>query len=388
MEGAALIMLRHSSPIKQSSTRLNRSLFEWYCGFEDHFCVLAAYESRLPPQWRHRNLKVRTLVAESEYKQFVTTEQRIPRMLDDVWGHMYATGPQLRKVVAGVMELKLMAVIEEAKNVERARELERQVRELDQRFTGFMKAPLTLEVLQTLRFQQEYYTDQHTTCCPFFPLEPLLFRFAPAGVFIIASLCLQIYLRLVLHPSICAVMDPTLADYRPLQGKTAEEMAIVLCRAFAGLESTLAEFPEIIIPCQSPMMMAGLACPSFLRLWVFCKLLHLDQVGQPLSDVVRKNLAQQWDMPELENLYSHSFIPRTQLERGPADVTGLADGLGKVEIGEGDGEEIEDSNLTKHRGIFMMSGKENEKERERANDSEGGKESKSEAGGTHPVFSF
>ena len=89
MEGAALIMLRFSSPTKQFSTHLGRSLFEWYCGFEDHFCVLAAYESRVPPQWRYRNIKIRALLAESEYKQFVTADKRVPRMLDDVWGHMY-----------------------------------------------------------------------------------------------------------------------------------------------------------------------------------------------------------------------------------------------------------------------------------------------------------
>lgn len=391
MEGAALIMLRHSSPMKQLSTRLGRSLFEWYCGFEDHFCVLAAYESRLPPQWRYQNLKIRTLLAESEYKKFITPETRIPRMLDDVWGHMYAIGPHLRKVIQGVMELKLMGLTDPGEKDRRARELERQLRDLDQKFTEFMNSPLSLEVLQTIPFQQGYYTDQHTRCCPFFPFEPLHFQYAPAGVFLIASLCLQTYLRCILHPSICAEMDPTSENYLPLEGNTAEEMAIQLCRAFAALESTLAESPEIIIPCQSAMMIAGIACPPSLRLWVFCKLLHLDKVGQPLSDVVRKNLAQQWDMPELENLYSHSFIPQTRLERGSVDVTGLAEGLDKVEIGEGSegGDETEDSNLTQQRGIFMMPGKEKEKGKEPGK--EAGGESPTEAGETsirRPVFSF
>jgi len=382
MEGAALIMLRYSNPIKQSSTQLGRSLFEWYCGFEDHFCVLAAYESRLPRQWRSQNFKVRALLANSEYKRFVTAEERIPRMLDDVWGHMYAIGPDLREVVAGVMELKLMAVSEGAEKAKRATELDKLLRELDRKFTTFMDSPLSLQVLQTIRYQPERYTDQHTTCCPYFPLQPLVFRFAPAGVFLIASLCLQIYLRLVLHPSISAELKPASGEHIPLQGKTAEEMAIELCRIFAGLESTLAEFPEIIIPCQSPMMIAGLACPPSLRLWVFCKLLHLDKVGQPLPDVVRKQLAQQWNMPELETLYSHSFIP---LERGSVDVAGLTDELDRVEIDE-EGDETEDSNLTQHRGIFMLRAKETEKEQE-----QGMEEPQSEAGrtsGPRAVFSF
>ena len=312
-------------------------------------------------------------------------------MLDDVWGHMYAMGPELRKIIAGVMELKMMAKEDDVERGRKVRELDFQLRNVDQKVTRFMNSSLSMEVLQTIPFQREHFTDQHTTCCPFFPFEPLLFRFPPAAVFLIASLCLQTYLRAVLHPSICAEMDPSSENPLPPDGKTAEEMSIELCRAFAGLESSLAEFPEIIIPCQAPMMIAALACPSSLRLWVFCKLLHLDRVGQPLSDVVRKNLAQQWDMPELENLDSHSFIPRTKLERGSVDVTGLAEGLDKVEIGEdsGEGDETEDTNLTQHRGIFMMPGKEKEKGREQGK--EAGEESLTEAGDTsirHPVFSF
>jgi len=383
MEGAALIMLRYSNPIKQSSTELGRSLFEWYCGFEDHFCVLAAYESRLPRQWRFRNFKMRALLAKSDYKRFSTAEKRIPRMLDDVWGYMYVIGPELRKVVAGVMELKLMAVNEGTEKARKAVELDRELRELDQKFTGFMNSPLSLQVLQTIQYRPELYTNHHTTCCPYFPLPPLLFRFAPAGVFLIASLCLQIYLRLVLHPSISAELKPASGECLPLPGKTAEEMAIELCQAFAGLESTLAEFPEIIIPCQSPMTIAGLACPPSLRLWVFCKLLHLDKAGQPLSDVVRKQLAQQWNMPELETLYSHSFIPLETV-----DVAGLTDELDRVEIDE-EGDETEDSNLTQHRGIFMLRAKDKEKEQDQP--TEGMGEPQSEAGrtsGPRAVFSF
>src|SRR5579859_2982411 len=148
MEGAALIMLRYSTPIHQLSTALGRSLFEWYCGFEDLFCILGAYESRLPPQWRYRNIKIRALLAEIEYKQFPESEpgRRISRMLDDVWGYMYAFGPQLRKIIAGTMELKQMPNVEEKGR--RARELERQLRDVDKKVTRFMNSKLSLEVLQ------------------------------------------------------------------------------------------------------------------------------------------------------------------------------------------------------------------------------------------------
>jgi len=396
MEGAALIMLRYSSPVQQCSTALGRSLFEWYCGFEDLFCVLAAYESRLPPEWRDQDFRIRALIAEVEYKLLPQgePEKRIPRMLDDVWGHMYAIGPQLRKVVAGGMELK---TLEKGRVRQRARELDALAREVDSRMTGFMKSPLVEEVLTTVPFQQEYYFNLHEQCCPYFPLEPILFRFPPAGVFLIAALCLQAYLRLILHPSILAELDPTRGDtVAPMEGKSAEEMALIICRTFAGLESTLvAEFPEIIIPCQASMMIAGMACPPYLRLWVFCKLLHLDRVGQPLSDVVRRNLAQQWNMPELETLYTHQVIPRSRLERraAAAEITELAEVLDKVELAEegesSSGDDMEDKNLTEQRGIFLMG-----KDPERGSSEPGGVTS--EQGGSsisgenirRPVFSF
>jgi hypothetical protein len=142
-----------------------------------------------------------------------------------------------------------------------------------------------------------------------------------------------------------------------LGGKSAEELSIELCRTFAGLESALPDLPEIIIPCQAPMMIAALACPSSLRLWVFCKLLHLERLGQPLSDVVRRNLAQQWKMPEIENLQSNSFFPNTeQSKRAPVDIVGLSEGMEAAELDNSD--ETDDSNLeplTQHCGIFLKS---------------------------------
>jgi hypothetical protein len=43
------------------------------------------------------------------------------------------------------------------------------------------------------------------------------------------------------------------------------------------------------------------------------------------------------------------------MDRGATDITGLAEGLDKVALeGDGTGDEMEDNNLTQHRGIFLM----------------------------------
>ena len=338
---------------------IGRSLFEWYCGFEDLFCILAAYESRLPPQWRFENVRIRAIIAEVEYK-YLGSSARKARMLDDAWGHLYASGPQLREIIAGTTELKKLHG--QVKR-ERAAELETLLKDVDKTLTKFLGSSLALEVLEIVKSQTLSYSDQHSTCCPFFPLEPLVFQFPLAGIFKIAVLCLQTYLRSVLHPSLCAEMD--LDQKRTgLQGKNAEELSIELCRAFAGLESTLPNLPEIIIPCQAPMMIAALACPPSLRIWVFCKLLHLDKSGQPLSDVVRRNLAMQWNMPEIENLQFNSFFRNVaQSERGPGDVVGISEGIDTEGLVD-DSDETEDCNLTQHRGIFLIRGERKERHAE------------------------
>ena len=339
MEGAALIMLRYSNAAQQCSTAIGRSLFEWYCGFEDLFCIIAAYESRLPSQWRFENVRIRASIAEIEYKHLVGSERK-PRMLDDVWGHLYASGPQLRKIIAGTTELKKLHG--RAKR-DRAAELVTNLKNVDQSVSELLGSPLALEVLETAQPQSRSYINQHSRCCPFFPLEPLVFQFPPAGVFKIASLCLQTYLRSVLYPSLCAETDLGL-ECAGLGGKSTDELSIELCRTFAGLESALPDLPEIIIPCQAPMMIAALACPPSLRLWVFCKLLHLERSGQPLSDVVRRNIAQQWNMPEIENLQSKLLFPNIeQSERGPVDIVDLSEGMEKAESDDLD--DSDDSNL-------------------------------------------
>jgi hypothetical protein len=215
MEGAALIMLRYSSPVQQYSTALGRSLFEWDCGFEDLFCVLAAYESRLPPQWRFENIRTRAIIAEVEYK-YLSPSERKPRILDDVWGHMYASAPQLRKIIAWTTGLKKLHG--QAKQ-EHATELKALLPDVDQTLAKFLESLLALEVLETVQSQSEYYSDQHSTCCPFLPLEPLVFQFPPAGIF---QDCYALYEKPIYDPSYSRLCAPKWTPIRTVLGWKAK----------------------------------------------------------------------------------------------------------------------------------------------------------------------
>src|SRR5947207_4812317 len=114
------------------------------CAFEDVFCTLGAYESILPRYWRQENLRTRETLACIEYKN-LTPNKRKARILDDIWAYMYDTGPQLRDITAGAASLKSRHG--EAKWRLAAR-LELNLRDLDQRFSDFLKLPIAQEVLE------------------------------------------------------------------------------------------------------------------------------------------------------------------------------------------------------------------------------------------------
>jgi hypothetical protein len=65
----------------------------------------------------------------------------MPTMLDDLWGHMYAMGPHLRKFIAGVMDLNMVPKDAVEKGT-KGRELDVQLRNVDQKITRFMNSSL------------------------------------------------------------------------------------------------------------------------------------------------------------------------------------------------------------------------------------------------------
>ena len=307
-------MMRYTSAVQQCSTALGRSILEWFFGFEDIYCIFSAYREILPNSWRHEDLRIRGSIAEMEYK-YLTPGERIPRVLDDVWTQMYINGYQLREVLEETPRLK---TLEDPEKAQLARELERKLRDFDSRFNQFMSSPQVLEVLEPAPFD-----------FPFDLVEPYLYKYPPVGTLKVAALCMQTYIRSSLHPMLCAAMN----DHTELEG-TATELSIELCRAYAGLE--MSESEEIVIPCHAPLIIAALTCPPELRMWVYSKLLRLENLGQSLSEPVKQNLATLWNMPELAT----TDFNDQRLEE-------LIEGLEDVNLED----DLED--LTQLRGIFL-----------------------------------
>jgi hypothetical protein len=311
-------MKRYTTAIEQPSTALGRSILEWFFGFEDIYCIFAAYKSMLPTFWRNEDIRIRASIAEMEYK-YLTADQRIPRILDDVWAQMYISGYQLREILEETPRLKTLEGVEK---VRLATKLKSNLRKFDDRFTQFMCSPLVLEVLEPSPFD-----------FPYDVVKPCFYKYPPVGTFKVAALCMQTYIRSSLHPLLCAGME----KYSELEG-TAAELAVEMCRVYAGLE--ICESEEILILSHTPLIIAGLTMtrPAELRMWLYSKLLHLENLGQSLAEPVKQNLAAVWNMPDLAT----TTFNEERLEE-------LIEDLEEVNLEE----DLE--SLTQLRGIFLDS---------------------------------
>ena len=97
MEGAARIMQTFSDPIKHCSSAIGRSLFEWYCAYEDYCCIVGVYKMPLPKQWRNANMQIRQELANREYSG-LTVIDRQSRLLDNLWAQLRAMSPRFNDI--------------------------------------------------------------------------------------------------------------------------------------------------------------------------------------------------------------------------------------------------------------------------------------------------
>jgi hypothetical protein len=125
--------------------------------------------------------------------------------------------------------------------------------------------------------------------------------------------------------------------YSELEG-TAAELAVEMCRVYAGLE--ICESEEILILSHTPLIIAGLTMtrPAELRMWLYSKLLHLENLGQSLAEPVKQNLAAVGNMPDLAT----ATFNEERLEE-------LIEDLEEINLEE----DLE--SLTQLRGIFLDS---------------------------------
>lgn len=282
-----------TDPAQFCSTVVGRCLLEWYIQIEDYCCMLGAYRFLLPLSWRDENVRIRNQIARHDYPR-LSGQKRKARILDDVWPQFFAFMPKISDVVHKVPGLK--SLVGKYKT-ETALELDRNIQSFQQTIGDYLKLPNVQEVLQPAQLPNPYIS-KHASCCPPFPFVPYVMQFPPAGIFRMVTMTINCYIYAVIYPSIQKAS--TVVDERiQSEGKDLSYYSIEVCRIFAGLEDTLGKGPDSLIPLFTQLVLVTPFCPSELRLWLWYKLVHFENLGMITVDPIKRSLSRLWDMPDI-----------------------------------------------------------------------------------------
>jgi hypothetical protein len=114
---------------------------------------------------------------------------------------------------------------------------------------------------------------------------------------------MKLYTRAVVTPPIRTALGDSakLVDWRD-----GEDLSIDVCRTFEGLERTIVNHKspdvtgyECFLPLPGFLIMATTCCPPVLRSWLWCKLVHFEELGNFHFESLKRPLAKLWEMPEL-----------------------------------------------------------------------------------------
>jgi len=301
MEGAARIMQAYSDPIKHSSSAIGRSLFEWYCAYEDYCCIIAAYKLRLPKQWRSANVEIRQGLANREYAGLTPTDRQ-SRLLDDLWPQLRAMGPRFNDIQQSVV---LMPKLEGRLRFELATRVELELRQLIKEVIDFMNSSQVQEILQSAPTVPVISTGP--TCLPP-PLVPYICQYPPAGYFRIVLYGIIAHMRCILLQPLLSEMDKWIIIERTGEQDPFLD-SIEVCRTYAGLELVFGSDPISLFPCWSALILAAMTCPPDLREWTWSRLIHFKNLGHTRLEIVKMTIATLWQTPEILESSSETERP-------------------------------------------------------------------------------
>jgi len=350
-DGVGRVLYAFTSPEVFCSTPLGRYILGWYISLEDICCFSAAYTAILPLSWRIANVHARLEPAQREYPQ-LSSNIRIPRLLDDLWPQFWVIDARLVEIQQLMLQLK--ALNQPALKLEIAIQLEEQLTGFTKEITAFSQSKYALEVFTSSGRAISTFSN-HARCCPPFPYVNFITDCPEAGFLRYVICGILAYVHDVLQPFVNSILNPPNIPYnqRPVP------YAIELCQAFAGLEASFVSRPDFLFPCFPGLVAAAMTVPPELRLWVWCKLRHVERTGTFKFDGVKKTIAESWQMPEiLEEDWSWTdqekgHVAATLVEHEEAEPEGVLN----PNIEEGDEEDSELKDLTNLRGMFGLTGR-------------------------------
>ena len=336
VKGAALIFQLRTDATRLCSTVLGRNLLKWYNLVEDECCLLLCCRSALPKTWRQEDLRIRRLLAASEYSQ-VPKDQLQSRILDDVLQATLIIIPSMADAIATIPELDESTGDERAKIIVY---LESTLIYILDHVATLRASRLVMQLLQTIEVGFPWRT-KHSVCCPDLPFPPFQFLYPPAGMVFICLQAIRNYVQVILYPPIKA--NGVRIEKLELESEFDEYHAYEMCRAYAAIEDEFGHNSSCLLSCFRPLSVAGFSCPREIRSWYWHKLVHFEQVCPKYVEPVRRYLSVVWGMPELLTQGFESWI-KTPLENRMISLTAIdIDQAAKIVVTASDSEDSEET---------------------------------------------
>jgi len=297
VKGAALVFQTRTSATQLCSSVLGRNLFKWYNLIEDECCLLLSCRSALPKTWRQEDLRIRRLIAASEYSR-LPKDQLQSRIVDDVLQATLTIIPSMADAIATIPELNESVGDKRAKTIVY---LESTLIYILDHVVTLKTSRLVMQLLETIEVGFPWRT-KHSACCPELPFPPFRFLYPPAGMVFICLQAIRNYVQVILYPPIKA--NGIRIERLELESQFDEYNAYEMCRGYAAIEDEFGDDSTCLLSCFRPLSVAGFSCPAELRTWYWHKLIHFEQLGNQYVEPVRRYLSVMWGMPEI---ITHGF---------------------------------------------------------------------------------
>lgn len=289
LKGASNVLVMTSNPGRISSTAIGRSLLHWYIDYEDHFCLVEGCPLRLPIEWRKQGIRVRQQLAQAKDQQPSERDR-----LDYLHAKFQMFTLQCKSLLSQMSQLRNLNEMELPAALVY---MENNIQQFEQKMQEFINSQQVLDIMQCA--SPPIPLRDRLIISPRLPFPGYRFQFPEVGFLLIEYFSCQCLTHLSLGTALNGVKSATLE--RSKHYLAAMHCSVEISKTFFGLDDSLGDNPDRMLPCSEALFMASLSVPNeqWWQSWMSCKLGHLERSGYKLQRKCKEMLAARWNMPDI-----------------------------------------------------------------------------------------
>ena len=222
----------------------------------------------------------------------VSKEARTAILLNNFVSEFWGTIPYVTDILSTIPQLK---VLKGPRLLELENRIKADISYIQRRLKAVLESLYASEILKVKETGISYY-NRHSECCPPPPFAPCTIAFPPGEILRITLLAFHNYVHLILYEPLRK--SGLRVESLEKGSDSVESYALEICRTFAAIEDAVEDTSDLL-PCFQSLSMAAFSCPPQLRLWLWHKLAHFEELASHYVEPFKKALAVLWRMPEI-----------------------------------------------------------------------------------------